>query len=615
MQEKQFVKLEKHPGIWRVDGFGRLSNLTGKIPQIEVCFTPIQEDHVLTSLRNSAIDTSREHIQLTMPVTALHYFKVGQLWKDGKAFREQAPLQERFCVDPSRMRLVRLKDKVELNSFSIPQVLPVEYYKLGQNWGRLSDSYYALVPVVNNPRTEWLVTPASELFRFYLGVSSAMCSTVITNDARQFVDWNKSQRGSAPILALKKEISRAESFVLLRSLASKEAKVAYELPHKHLSQCSVNSQVDPERQSNPPVLKATFPYASEAHLTVTGKKMPFKESNGAHTEWAVFATSILYCTKDREFDDHLIKRDYLADVGKTMHEGGSYHFPGNANEDDTDEDDMDMNDDSSDRRVRRLSLIEFSCQFEAMKGLQLKYRNVGNPQQGADVHIGPDIDVGGHTISDGDDGTGPSGNRGVDGYLEGIDTVAHSIEQFLDVVLKLRKLCKEKSWKVVTRSFSSSITKGTDVITSFPLKMGKRRTWHLIDDESQRARQLVWAEIQIEDNVCLNLVELERKVGERTHSTALITSEDASPLSNTQFMKLLKATVICNGWPSLQRTLKPEHKVQVDDFYSSCELRRISHPGSKCDDTSESKLKKIDSSVWAKTLFDELKRLARQIES
>ena len=293
MADKNTRKLAKTPGIWRVDGFGEISNLAGKRPQIEVCFSKVIQNKKSSALQNSSL--TGDNLILRYSMVALRRFPIGSLWENGKCISKVQKIEKSFTIDTSRVRLVRLNEKVELNAMTVKYVIPPLYYRFGENWAALENNFVTLVPVINDPRTDWMVLPCSELFKFYLGVSDRFCNALLMSKLESYVDWNKSNPSNhSPKLSIKRKLSLVESFTLLRALATEQGMNCLTAPRRFLSTINIrNATRSNATTKSPLVLKSLFPFEGITTLSVAGKKMPFK--NSVSEEWGVFAMNILHC--------------------------------------------------------------------------------------------------------------------------------------------------------------------------------------------------------------------------------------------------------------------------------------------------------------------------------
>jgi len=291
----QFVynRLARHPGIWRVDGIGPIDERGRLGTRLTVCFSGLTDAGLDQPYLKGSLNSLT--LELRIHPASLYHFTVGSLWREGKRIGGPEPINTSFEVDAGKFRLVALSESFKLNDQWVKTVIPIVGISSGKNRLSLYSTLYAIVPVLDNRGTKWLVVPTSELLRFYTGVSSRLLSGALQGRLDYFVNWDKSRiEGKRSILHVKQHLKRIEAVVLARATATSTAKNALLEPHKHLSSIQANNATLNENSKHALTIKARFPFNDTTQLYVTGRKMRLT-NKGDDSLWAVFAMEILSC--------------------------------------------------------------------------------------------------------------------------------------------------------------------------------------------------------------------------------------------------------------------------------------------------------------------------------
>jgi len=605
---KLYKRLDKHPGIWRVDGIGPIENHGQLGARAEVYLSGLEED----GLHEPYKEKSLNHQTLKFPIhsASLKDFRIGSIWKDGKRIHDHGTSLERYSVDVSRTQIVPLNYGVKVGEhFWVDTSVPENYFTMaGDNRRDLSPTLYALVPVLNDNRTQWLVVPVSELVCFYAGISSRLLSSVLRGRLDHYVNWNKCRlSGDCVTLYAKRPLSRKEAFVLARIVASPHAKEAFLGIHKHLALTQANNASLPEIAKRPLLLKMSFPFIDETTLDVLGKKIAFIKPH-AESVWAFLVMEIRSCSHPFGFSKIVQKSDESVSSGQS---GNSDNVPPRFNplwENEDVEDDLELEDLSADLRLGRLVIRNYTNQFPGFENIVFENDSsfICQPDNGKRGNIG--ITVNALTVEDGCSSVDAKGNLGVDTQTDTLTQVDRDLMLFLDVLQHMRVTTKGKRWKITTRRLDDNglVQKG-EFIALFPEKIARCRSWHKIQLENGdvRPRQVIWAECELGiTQRYFYLLEMELKSGEGGQCTILLHMNDFSKLEDKLFKTLLFLTGIKNRWPSSHLswdTDKQEHAANI--LFSNITMHRINHPRRK----SESM--QIHPEQWNLALLEKIEEL------
>lgn len=608
-----YKPLARHPGIWRVDGIGPIL-LCGRLgTRSTVCFSRLKKS--ASDNRYSKTASDGDTLALTVHTSSLSIFKVGSIWEAGQRIEGPPLIKTAYSIDARQIRWITLNQTVDLNGRSISAVLPEKYYGLGKNRLLLSPTLYGVVPVVDDP-THWLVIPAAELVRFYIGVSGRLLARTLTGRLDYYVDWTRSRvEDGRPVLHAKQRLNRKEAAVLARALVSRAARSALHGVHQHLAVTHANNAVADRTQRRPLIVKARFPFEDQTSLYVAGKHIFWALNSKGQRLWAVFVMEILHCSHAFGFSrltvetEQPIERQAQADGG----EGVSlppYHDP----KLEGDEEDFELEDLPADARLRRLAILDYSNQFAGMRGLKMtyRYREAHRLMHAPGQRI--EVPVRGLTLDDGGHGDDARGNLGIGGFQSRVETVDRDLGCFLAMLKRLRRLTEARGWSIDTRKADDGLLHEGEVIAFFPDKVGKRHTWHKVADPdgTVRPRQVVWAEIiEPTHESFFYLLEMELKPGETGQCTLLLHTNHFTRLNDPTFNTLLRLTAIQNRWPSPHNTwIEERHRHLADRLFDIVRTYRIRHPPQRQDvghEVLKNVQSKIDPALWSQNLLERVR--------
>lgn len=574
--------LARHPGIWRVDGIGPIRPSANLGVRATVHFSGLTEAGVIQPYWKSSLSGST--LPLPIHTALLRDFKVGSLWYEGRRIGGPPKVDVPFRVDLSRARYVQLGKGIDLDGYWLSSVLPDDNFFLGENRKALASSWYAIVPVIGNRMTQWLVVSAVELLRFYVGVSSRFLSGALEGRLGKYIDWDKRRmEDGRPVLHVKTSLNRKEAAVLGRAVAFPMAEAALFGIHQHLSTIHVNNKLQPERYPKPLGIQAKFPFGGDTELRVFGKRMCLSKKGGKE-QWAVFAMEILHCSRPMGFPGVVLESD--DPWGGDGHVGGvptsqpPPHFNPLLDEE---EEDMELDDVPADKSLPRLVVRSLSNQFGGFDQLTFEHRRPEalSPTNQPGVRV--DVPVNALTMEEGNHTEESKGNLGVSDFQSRVEQIDRDLSLFLEMLGALRAATKARRWVIETRKAGDGIISGSELITFFPEKMGKRRTWHLIKEPGgqTRPRQVVWTEIRLgTEGPFFYLLEMELKSGETNgQCTLVLYVNDFQWLDEKTFNELLYLTAVRNRWPDVDNKWKEnKHHKLAEALFSKIGIHRINHP-------------------------------------
>jgi len=614
MKSRFIKKLKNKKGIWRVDGIESAVLYGNNRSRITVCFSEIIKDSLESPYQSPALTGNQCHLEFHS--SYLYLFNIGSVWREGKKLRSTATLKK-LIIDTRQARFIRLNESVKLNNINIDKIVPNNMFKLDENFDRLEHNLCALLPVIKNSQTDWLVIPASELYRFYIGVSTSFCNAGLTGDFGQYVDWSLSNYDEiSPVIFLKKRLSLLERSILIRALASENAKSCLSTPHKYLSKtCSDNNSLD-NNNKKPLIIKASFPFSGLTTLTVTGKPMRLTDKNDSKKKtWSFFAMEILNCSHRETINYPEIIHNYDPRSSSSPPSGGA-SMP-RAYSDTPENDEQELNDETADARYSRLGYYNYSNRFSYINRITyIHKRPVSKTSPNTYIHIDVDDDDGRYTLEDGSYENEAKGNRGENIHDSNVQNASRKISQFVEMLQHLRSLTNNRNWKIKTLALNDKIIHGRELIALFPYNIEKYR-WHRIKDADnpKRTLQIVWVEIYTEKKEYIYLFEMELKDTKTGRSTLILNKYDYSKMSDDMFLNLLTLTTVRNGWPLPNHLWKKKtHKKLSDNFFKEIQVNRIRHQhlvkNNKLTKNNEKKLSNetditlVTSESWAESFLN-----------
>jgi len=609
-------RLARHAGVWRVDGVGPIQDRGRLGARVVVYFSGIHESSLHDPYRKPAL--TGETLHLNLHVASLREFKVGTIWRDGGRVRSADPLESReYSVDVSRARLVALDERVKLDGVWAESVIPEFQFRFGVNRQYLALTNYVIVPVIDNPTTQWLVIPCSELLRFYTGMSSRFLASALQGRFDNYVDWSKCRLvDDRPVVHVKQRLNRKEAAILARAVASVDAKEALLGTHKHLSALQVNNNLHTHAKK-PLTIRAKFPFQDQTKLVVAGKKICIaKAPYGGADQWGIFVMELLHCSHSFGFSRYVLESEDPFDTkGLGIGGGGGQppqYFP--FIEDD-EQDELELDDVPADAKLVRLAVRNYTNQFGGLDFMEIEHwrPHVEQATRQLGAHI--EVAINALTLENGVNTDEAKGNLGVSEFQNRVEQIDRDLSLFLEMLTYLRQASTSLSWSIHTKKFGDGLVQGGECIALFPDKVGKRRTWHKIIEPNGniRPRQVVIAEVVLDQGRCFYLLEMELKSGESGQCTIMLHTDLFSGVDEETFYMLLRLTAIQNRWPDKHNKWKESsHAKDATELFQFVQMHRINHPpvpranSNKRHNGSEPKL---NPEVWSKVLLEKITEL------
>lgn len=161
----------------------------------------------------------------------------------------------KYKVDTRKIQFFHPGDTIALDEKKFPTALPLTAIKFGKNYKFMRHALYAVVPVLENLKTQYLVVPCTELYRFYIGVSSRFCNALVRNTLDDYIQWKK------PRLRMMTRLSKIEQFVSYRGFFDNVGKNWFQMPSSHIKSIGISNKSAHHEQQAPLVLKSTFPFS------------------------------------------------------------------------------------------------------------------------------------------------------------------------------------------------------------------------------------------------------------------------------------------------------------------------------------------------------------------
>ena len=587
---EEYNKLARYPGYWRVDGIGNDISFDNKGNQFtSVYFTRILEAEISNPFRATAVNSYHRDDsegdkfiptrKISFPVQSIRNFQVGTVWNstDGQpgklVFRPKAI--DSLLIDTNKVTFLKLSGSLPSGDFPFNTLLPRQQFMLGKNLGFMRDMRFAVIPVINHEKTKWLIIPASEIFRFYIGVSSKFIGASLSNQIKKYIDWEKSVFSEKePHLYLRQRLSRIEVYVLLQALSNEKAKIALNSPFHYLSTSHKYNLLAKPEEKRPMCIQASFPFSGLTTITVSGKRMPLTDDN---ENWAIYGMSILKCTHPRSFDNAHI---YL-DAKATQAKDNNPEAPSGGNQSifEADED-LVLSEMPPSANYSVLGMTDLTNQFSAMDGLKCTYHKELSGGKGfaqIPLNIGKPLE---YSELEPNYQEESDGIKGVNSEQLHHELKQRDIIDFLEMLAHLKQLLHAKKWSLSTRYLDSYSAHGQFLFTFFPSISGNYTWYKSKNSDENRSRFVVWTEIEVEKGKFIYLIEFESNPKDGGRSTALIYLNNYQYLDDPLFSKFLKLTAIQNGWPSKNRADLGKSKLKtklINEVTRYINITRINH--------------------------------------
>ena len=597
--------LKNKPGIWRVDGYNNIKLSNKGAPRVFISLSKLHEEGIHSPLYKSGQLTG-EQIWINQPLSRISDLLIGSCWRGGdkgggKRINTLPPMEKTYTIDTSRIRIVSLDDIVELNGRYFSSVLPKSAIELNRHFRHMQSTLYAIVPVLHDSQTQFLVVSCYELYRAYIGVSSRFINNVVMNsDLSQYMTWENLT------LRMLTRLNRLEQFVAYRGHCSQEGREWFNMPGNYVKSLIAQNKVLPESKQHPIVIRSIFPFLGRTTLTIAGK--PFKNINSnGDIVWCVFAANLLHCSKKVDFVPQITYTTY-SDVPMPWSEDDIGKPP--PTEDDPFDDEVDQDTENPPNiRGKNIAILKSSNFFGAMTGLPFQRIRLDDPTNPVyENELGyPHDSTSQDEINDDAEGCQviPQESE-FDSQIENID---RKLSDFIKMIIAFRELVRKRGWAVITRSYQSSITIEGESVTTFLNTSNKRKSWHLIPEgNSDRLRQIVWVEIALSETQFIYITEMELKEREGGRSTRVIWKENFGYMEDDNFRTFLSMTAAQNKWPTPGHKWKTHAAEKVaKDFFDNFNYGRFSHLSTN--NLNRGELSQEDILKWATNFESKLTEL------
>ena len=293
----------------------------------------------------------------------------------GKRINVLPVMQQNYVVDTSKIKIVKLNEPIELNNVMYKSALPKGAIEMGGHTGALGDSLYALVPVLNNELTKFLVVSCYELYRAYIGVSSRFINNIVMGNVERYLSW------SPPYLRMSYALNRLEMFVAYRGYCSEEGRYWFNMPERYLAHTAAHNRTLPQGAKLRSItMRSVFPFKGRTVLTIAGKPFRNMSIDSNDEVWCVFAANILRCGKEADFEPLIESGRYSENPMPWDHDTGYI------GEDNPFEDELvsEENDDKPNATGKSIGILTYNNFFAAMDGFRFHHEH--SPESSNPIH-------------------------------------------------------------------------------------------------------------------------------------------------------------------------------------------------------------------------------------
>ena len=598
-------KLKRKEGIWRVDGISSIKLSERYVPQVFISLSKIKSEGVHSSLKLGQL--TREQTWILEPLNRLSEFLIGSCWEGGKRINRPSPFEKKYTIDTSKIRILKPNEGISIDGTSFDSILPPMAIDIRfKNIKRIeNESFYAIVPVLDDPLTKFLVVPCSELYRFYIGVSDRFTNKVLTNNTQNYYSWEN------PYIRVKKPLNRLEQFVAFRGNWDEQGKDWLLMPSKYIQSIAMaNNSVKDEKMLQPFALKATFPFKGISTLTIAGKR--FKYESNDKSIWAIFAANIIHCDKKVDFETKILADPYSKNPQAWTPEAGDVNDLIESPFDD--EYDLSETNEPSNTLPGNVVMLNSSNRFSAMADMNFKHyltNETKDPVYAGDSTTESNLYSYEDMITDGSNERKLQKNE-FDSHISHVD---RKLSDFIKMISHLRSKNSLSNWEIVTRAAANSILEQHgEVITTFLQSSNRRHSWQLVDKEgTSRLRQIVWVEIAINQEAFIYLAEMELKGSETGRSTLCIFRNGFQYMLEKDFKIFLEITARQNRWPKANHKWKNmDAKISAEEYFQHYTHISLTHPEYL---STSNALSEKELSTWANNLTSNIKSILNRFIS
>lgn len=614
MDQYKAGPLKKLKGFWRVDG----------VSQVAESEKGLKVGMVLSRLKDDFSDPYRIDARLGTPpqTLTLHpkwlcILTIGSVWHSGKLHSKPEPLKELLTIDTTQGCNYPYQRAVKLNNSWTKAGVAAADFLPKDNYQDLYATLYNLVRIVDHPVYKWMVVPASELLRFYMGVSGRLLTAVMRGETGDFLKWPsgeayQSYRGKIDLHEIK-QLKRLEVEVLGRALASSAFREEMFAINKRIAKSRMTNSLGGPQSAL--AIDANFPFKGVTNLSVSGQPMQLANDQ------AIFAMEIHHCTFPLEFSSLTVHGS-----GRTMTEGGeagtqNAHQHYVVSDHDPDDEDDEIDDTDTDATLQHRELAQIASPFAGSSEVKIDYDRANKERHGSGSSSHTDAPGNGLSMGDGDYKSSSKGILCVDEFKIPESLTSSKLLDFFEMMEEFRNKTRHQGWSATSIQINGEIlinvkSKESDphekgdtdhtqeIITSFP-PLDKRRKWNLVTSPvGVRARQLACFEISssVRSGRFFYILEIELKDEESGQCTAIIRSRNYQRLTPPEINKLLKLTCYQGRWPDLitDKWEKKRHRSLAAEVSRTIIISKVIHPKNR--------------SLWAVKLIGHINRWMKKEE-
>lgn len=575
--EDAYKVLMESEGLWRVDAIGRVWPRVEEDSEVDIFFSEIFPESKTNPFGQNAVK-SIEPLIVRRSVAELFLYAVGTLWTKKNQITYQPHWSESFEIDTTTGQKKLFGEPMEFGDGRILHLVPNSHFQLERKQRlELRTTWLHVLPVSNNRYTQLLLIPATEVFRFYYGVSTNLIRKMLSGEISKLIDWRASTCSLDCIrLVERTRLTRLEAYVLARAKYWEQAHNPIFVPRKSLTVATAEYQRNPYPGSCQTTLKSDFPFLGQTRIHVTGKRIPLNVIGGDPI-WAAFVTQILHCQRPFEFSK--LERVQSTPVSQPTSERGppvSRPLPVVDPFDETFDDPLDN--DPADQRIPRHRVVR--QRFAAIEPERVEIIKVPEMVPPHTPPTAVDVQASGHTLSSGNY-TNDARNRVGQDWT---DTLPERASPYLEIFLAVMRHVQQRQsavWDVHSREFFRAARPELDRVVTFPAKKGNRFSWHIIaeGDSEVRFRQVAWVEvIARQTGQRIYVAEMELKPEEGGQCTLIFHSSDFSAVSDQVMQTLLELTSVQNRWPHEKNSWRRRGQQRAaEKLFASFRFIRLAH--------------------------------------
>ncbi|GEM_PF-1762872 len=585
MDQYKAAPLKKLKGFWRVDGVSQVAE-SEKGLKVKIVLSRLRDDFTDPYSIDARLGT--RPVPLTLHPRWLCILTIGSVWHSGSFHSKPEPLPYSLTVDTTQAVNYTYHIAIKLGDAWTKAGIAAADFLPKDNYEDLYATLYSLVRIVDNPTYKWLVIPASELLRFYMGVSGRLLTSVLRGETNDLIQWapEEQQRLNAGKIDLyeNKKLKELEIQVLGRALASEAFKDEMFSVNKRITAISATNSLKGTKSAL--AIDSTFPFKGITNLSVSGQAMRLANDQ------AIFAMEIHHCTFPLEFTSltvHGLGSTRAASDEKGQ-QGTHKHFVAH----DPDDVDDELEDTATDATLQRRELPQIASPFAGSSDISIEYDRTDKVRSGSSLSSASDADSNGQSMGDGDYKDSSQGNVGVDEYKTPAQTPSLQLLEFFAMLNEFREKTRPLGWisKSIAINGQTSVEEldedsdqsdqTKDIVTFFPF-LEKKRKWQLVaSGEHIRARQLACIEVSSSKRSggFFYILEIELKDQESGQCTAIIRGRDYRKLTTSEINKLLKLTCYLTRWPKLvnDKWTKKAHEKLATKVSQSIIITKLVHP-------------------------------------